>query len=59
MRPEGTVFYQFYRGISALAAPLIWRRVSAKLARDGVRAPDSQLAPQPNCPWLDTVVRNE
>ena len=36
MRPQGTVFYQFYRGISALAAPLIWRRVSAKLAREGV-----------------------
>ena len=35
------------------------REMRHKLARDGVRAPDSQLAPQPNCPWLDTVVRNE
>ncbi|MGI3170826.1 3-deoxy-D-manno-octulosonic acid transferase [Pseudooceanicola sp. C21-150M6] len=34
--PQGTVFYHFYRGISALAAPLIWKRVSAKLEKQGV-----------------------
>ncbi|EAQ01775.1 3-deoxy-D-manno-octulosonic acid transferase [Pseudooceanicola batsensis HTCC2597] len=38
-QPQGTVFYQFYRGIAALTAPLVWRRVSRKLARHGVSAP--------------------
>ena len=36
MRPQGTVFYQFYRGIAALGAPLVWRMVSRKLTRHGV-----------------------
>ena len=36
MRPQGTVFYQFYRGVAAIAAPFVWYRVSRKLAREGV-----------------------
>lgn len=36
MTPQGTAFYQFYRGVAALAAPLVWYRVSRKLARHGV-----------------------
>lgn len=36
MTPQGTVFYHFYRGIAALTAPLVWLRVSRKLARHGV-----------------------
>lgn len=36
MTPRVTPFFLFYRGVSALAAPLVWRRVAAKLARHGV-----------------------
>lgn len=36
MTPQGTVFYHFYRGIAGIAAPLVWFRVSRKLARHGV-----------------------
>ena len=36
MTPQGTAFYQFYRGIAAVTAPLVWLRVSRKLARHGV-----------------------
>ncbi|WP_136634950.1 3-deoxy-D-manno-octulosonic acid transferase [Pseudooceanicola onchidii] len=38
MAPQGTAFFHFYRGIAALAAPLVWYRVSRKLARQGVSA---------------------
>ncbi|GGE31606.1 3-deoxy-D-manno-octulosonic acid transferase [Primorskyibacter flagellatus] len=38
MQPQGTVFYHFYRMVAALAAPVIWLRVSRKLARAGVPA---------------------
>lgn len=38
MTPQSTVFYQFYRGVAALAAPLVWLRVSRKLAHQGVPA---------------------
>jgi len=38
MRPQGTVFFQFYRVVAAVSAPLVWYRVSRKLARHGVSA---------------------
>ncbi|WP_375173545.1 3-deoxy-D-manno-octulosonic acid transferase [Pseudooceanicola sp.] len=36
MAPQGTVFYHFYRVIAGIAAPVVWYRVSRKLARHGV-----------------------
>lgn len=36
MQPQGTVFYQFYRGVAGIIAPLVWRQVSRKLTRHGV-----------------------
>lgn len=36
MGPQGTLFYQFYRGVAAVSAPLVWYRVSRKLAKHGV-----------------------
>ena len=39
--PQSTVFYQFYRGVAAIAAPLVWLRVSRKLSRHGV-SPERQ-----------------
>lgn len=38
MTPQGTVFYHFYRAVAAISAPLVWYRVSRKLARQGVPA---------------------